>query len=51
MHIAQTDNVADRRRFSIESSYRIAEIARARISRRETAVRLLNMFMAVLIEN
>ena len=40
-----------RRRFGIESSYRIAETARARTSSRETAVRLLNMFVAVLIEN
>ena len=40
-----------RHRFGIESSYRIAEMARARTSSRETAVRLLNMFVAVLIEN
>ena len=51
MHIAQTDNAAVRRRFGIESSYRIAETARAMTSSRETAARLLNMFVAVLIEN
>ena len=40
-----------RRRFGIETSYRIAEMARPRTSSRETALRLLNMFVAVLIEN
>ncbi len=40
-----------RRRFGIESSCRIAEMARARTSSRETAARQLNMFVAVLIEN
>jgi len=40
-----------RRRFGIESSYRIAEMTRARTSSRKTTFRLLNMFVAVLIEN
>ena len=40
-----------RRRFGIETSYRIAEMARPRTSSRGTALRLLNMFVAVLIEN
>ena len=40
-----------RRRFGIETSCRIAEMAGTRTSSKGTAVRLLNMFVAVLIEN
>jgi len=40
-----------RHRFGIESSYRITEIARPRTTSHSTSIRLLNMFVAVLIEN
>ncbi len=40
-----------RHRFGIESSYRVAETARPRTTSHNTAIRLLNMFVAVLMEN
>lgn len=40
-----------RHRFGIESSYRVAETTRPRTTSHNTAIRLLNMFVAVLMEN